>query len=182
MIAILISLGLAGSVFGRHAWDVLLGSFTKFQLVVMSPSSLVFRIMNSNSMKCALLVEILAPLALLFIKASVLILYLRVFSLMRWMRVASLVGIAILVAFHISIAVSFIAMCSPKTGTSQLDFLAAFISDSCNKSRSLVAVQGAGSVVSDLYLLILPFLAVAKLQMPFRRKLAVYSMFFIGVA
>ncbi len=72
-------------------------------------------------------------------------------------------------------------MCSPSTGDSQLDFLAAFISESCNKTRVLVVIQGVGSVVSDLFLLILPLPAVWKLNMPIKRKLAVSSIFLVGI-
>ncbi|KAF2970324.1 hypothetical protein GQX73_g3175 [Xylaria multiplex] len=155
---------LSGSVFGRHAWNVLLGGFTKSQLVL------------------ALLVEILAPQALCFVKVSVLILYLRIFSVIRWMRIASIIAIILVVAFHLAVSICFAVMCSPSTGDSQLDFLAAFISESCNKTRVLVVIQGAGSVISDFFLLVLPLPAVWKLQMPIKRKLAVSSMFLVGTS
>ncbi|KAI0902737.1 hypothetical protein F4823DRAFT_406970 [Ustulina deusta] len=155
---------LSGSVFGRHAWNVLLGGFTKSQLVL------------------ALLVEILAPQALCFVKVSVLILYLRIFSVIRWIRITSIIAIILVVGFHLSVSICFAVMCSPSTGDSQLDFLAAFISESCNKTRVLVVIQGVGSVVSDLFLLILPLPAVWKLNMPIKRKLAVSSMFLVGIS
>ncbi|KAI3328370.1 hypothetical protein F4824DRAFT_493210 [Ustulina deusta] len=154
----------ASSVFGRHAWNVLLGGFTKSQLVL------------------ALLVEILAPQALCFVKVSVLILYLRIFSVIRWIRITSIIAIILVVGFHLSVSICFAVMCSPSTGDSQLDFLAAFISESCNKTRVLVVIQGVGPVISDLFLLILPLPAVWKLNMPIKRKLAVSSIFLVGIS
>ncbi|KAI1772253.1 hypothetical protein F4818DRAFT_180413 [Hypoxylon cercidicola] len=149
--------------FGRHAWNVLLGAFTKAQLVQ------------------SLLVEILLPLALCFVKNSLLILYLKIFSLLRWIRIATILGIVVITAFYLSLSIAFASMCSPSTGASQLDFLYAFVSDTCSRTRILVVTQGVGNVLTDLFLLILPMPAVWALQMPLKRKLAVSAMFSIGI-
>ena len=53
-------------------------------------------------------------------------------------------------------------------------------SPKCATSRPLVIVIGVVSLVSDLYLVILPLPAVWQLQLPLRRKLAVSAMFFTG--
>lgn len=84
-------------------------------------------------------------------------------------------------AFHADLAIAFGTMCSPRTGYSQLDFLAALISDTYTKSRSHV-VEGVGNVVTDSFLLVLPLCAVWILQMPSRRKIAVMAMFWIGIS
>ena len=44
----------------------------------------------------------------------------------------------------------------------------------------MVVIFGAASVVSDLYLVILPLPAVWSLQLPFRKKIGVSAMFLTG--
>lgn len=154
----------SGSAFGRHSWDVLLGAFTKPQLVL------------------SLLVEIFLPMAICLVKVSVLILYWQIFQVLRWMRIACIVSITCITAFHLSLSIAFAVMCAPSTGSSQIDFLAAFISDTCSRTRALVVIQGAGNVISDVFLVVLPLPAVLKLQMPLKRKIAVSSMFLVGIS
>ncbi|OKL60390.1 hypothetical protein UA08_04240 [Talaromyces atroroseus] len=155
-----------GGSFGRHAWDVLLGAFTKPQLVL------------------SLLVEITGPLAICAVKVSVLILYLRIFSVLRWMRIVSIGSIIVITAWHLSMSIAFAAMCapSPSAGASQLDFLSAYVSSTCTHTRVLVVFQGASNVAIDLFLLVLPLPAIWSGQMPLRRKLATSAMFSIGLS
>ncbi|KAI1815750.1 hypothetical protein GGS20DRAFT_311066 [Poronia punctata] len=155
---------LSGSVFGRHAWNVLLGGFTKSQLIL------------------SLLVEILGPQALSFVKLSVFVLYLRIFGVKRWMRIVSIAGIVAVAAFHLAMSIVFAVSCAPTTGSSQLDFLAAFVSGACNRTRSVVVIQGVGAVFIDTFLLLFPLPAVWGLQMPVKRKLAISSMFLVGLS
>lgn len=105
----------------------------------------------------------------------------QIFGILKWMRVACITGIVLTTGFHFSIAIAFAAMCAPSTGSSQLDFLAAFMSNTCDSARIVVVIQGVGSVVTDFYLLILPLPAVWSLQMPIKRKIAVSSMFMVGI-
>ena len=99
------------------------------------------------------------------------------------MRNASIAGIVFVIAFHCSLAIAFTVMCapSPSVGASQLDFLAAFVSDKCTRTRVLVVIQGVGNVAVDLFLLILPLPAIWTMQMPLRRKFAASAMFSIGI-
>jgi hypothetical protein len=114
------------------------------------------------------------------VKASVLMLYLHVFGILSWMRIASIAGIVFIVAFHLSLSISFAAMCAPQ-GSSRLDFLAAFISSKCRHTNILVVFQGAGNVAIDLFLLALPWPAIWGMQMPLRHKLATSAMFSVGL-
>lgn len=45
---------------------------------------------------------------------------------------------------------------------------------------ALVVLQGVGSVVTDVFLVILPLPAFLNLQMPLKRKISVSSMFMLG--
>lgn len=120
-------------------------------------------------------------MAICLVKVSVLLLYLRIFRVLNWLRVVAVVSIAVIALWHLALSVSFAAMCAPGTGGAQLDFLAAFISQKCADTRVLVVLQGVGNVVTDVWLILVPLPAVWTLQMPFRRKLAVSSMFMVGI-
>lgn len=138
---------------------------------------------DNRLFQLALLVQFFMPLAFCFVKVSVLIMYLRIFGVLSWMRFGCIIGIVVTTVFQCSLAIAFGAMCGPNvsTGHSQLDFLEAFVSKKCDSTRILVVVQGAGSVIIDLFLLILPIPAVWTLQMPLKRKNAVLSMFLVGI-
>ncbi|ROV92453.1 hypothetical protein VSDG_06659 [Cytospora chrysosperma] len=121
-------------IFGHHAWEVRLADLTQ------------------GNMMLFLLLKVFTPLATCAVKLSVLILYLRVFGgSLPWMRITCVVGIILLLGYHISFAIAFGAMCgpNPKAGYSQVAMLMAFI---------------------DLILLLLPLPVIWKLQMPLRRK------------
>lgn len=96
------------------------------------------------------------------------------------MRAACAAGIVIVTAFSIITSVVFAAMCAPRTGISQIDYLAPFVSNPWSRTRSLVVIQGIGNVVTDFYLVILPLPAVWRLQMPLERKIGLFSMFMFG--
>lgn len=142
-------------MFGHHAWDVRLADVTQ-RIVMLS-----------------LLLEIFAPLAICAVNISVLTLYFRVFGgSLRWMRITCVVGIVLLLGYHISFTTAFGAMCAPnpKAGYSQVAMLMAFVSDKCTRSRVLVLLMGVGNSFIDLVLLLLPLPVIWKLQMPLRRK------------
>lgn len=154
-------------VFGHHAWDVRLAEVT--QPVVM----------------ISLLLEIFAPLAICAVKVSVLTLYLRIFGgTLIWMRITCLVGIILLLGYHISFTTAFGVMCapSPKAGYSQIAMLMAFVSDACVRTRILVLLMGIGNSLIDIILLLLPLPVIWKLQMPLRRKLKTSALFLTGIS
>ncbi len=69
--------------------------------------------------------------------------------------------------------VAVIVLCVPTHGDhSELAYLTALDSPKCSDSKPIVILLGVVSLLSDLYLVILPLPAVRKLQLPFRRKLA----------
>jgi hypothetical protein len=97
------------------------------------------------------------------------------------MRIATAAGIFLVVSYHLSLTIAFAVMCSPSSGYTQLDYLGAFISDSCTRTRWLVVLQGVANVVTDLFFLVLPLPAIWALQIPLKKKIAVSSMFLVGL-
>lgn len=130
----------------------------------------------------SLLVQIFMPLSICFVKVSVLILYWQVFYVLKWMRISCIAGITCIIAFQFSFSIAFSAMCAPSTGSSHIDFLNAFLSDTCMRTRALIVLQGVVSVITDIFLVVLPLPAVLSLQMPLKRKIAVASMFMVGLS
>lgn len=122
------------------------------------------------------------PLSICFVKVSVLILYWQVFYVLKWMRITCITGITGITAFQVSLSIAFSVMCAPSTGSSRIDFFNGLLSDTCVRTRVLVVIQGVGSVLIDVFLVILPLPAVLGLQMPLERKIAVTSMFMVGLS
>lgn len=122
------------------------------------------------------------PLSICFVKVSVLILYWQVFYVLKWMRIACIIGITGITAFQVSLSIAFSVMCAPSTGSSRMDFLNGLLSDTCVSTRVLIVIQGVGSVLTDVFLVIIPLPAVLGLQMPLERKIAVTSMFMVGLS
>lgn len=154
-------------MFGYHAWDIRLADVT------------------ARTVMLSLLLELFAPLAICVVKVSVLTLYLRIFGAsLLWMRVTCMVGIALLLGYHISFATAFGVMCAPnpKAGYSQVALLVVFVSDQCIRTRVLVLLMGIGNSLIDLILLVLPLPVIWKLHMPLRRKLKTSVVFLTGIS
>ncbi|MCJ1433381.1 hypothetical protein MMC27_002741 [Xylographa pallens] len=75
----------------------------------------------------------------------------------------------------------YIELCAPHGGQSQLDYLSAISAPKCEDQRLSVAM-GAFNILSDFYILCIPFPAVWSLQMPRRRKVGVSAIFLTGIA
>lgn len=141
--------------------------------------------MTQRVLMVFLLVDVFLPLAMCAIKISVLILYLRIFGgSVLWMRIACIVGIVLLLAYHISFTTAFGVMCSPppKAGYSQIALLMASVSDSCVHTKTFVLLMGIGNSLIDLILLFLPLPVIWKLQMPLRKKITTSAIFLMGIS
>ena len=79
---------------------------------------------------------------------------------------------------------AFAAGCSPRSGPRDAAaYLGALVSGPCSRVvGSLTVAQGVFNVLGDLYLIILPLVAVWGLQMPTKKKAGVSLMFLTGIA
>lgn len=132
-----------------------------------------------NHQLSLIIVSIYGP-CLWFIKISLFVLYLEIFGLLRWLRYLAFGGMIVTGLFYFASMFAFAILCSPKHGHSQIAYITALASPQCSKAQPLSTVIGAVSVVSDLYLIVLPLPAVWSLQLSFRRKLGVSAMFLTG--
>ena len=116
-----------------------------------------------------------------FVKLSLFVLYVNVFGPLRWLRILAYAGAIITGLFYFSVMIIYSVLCTPMSGHSSLAYLLALRSHRCAVTRPLITTLGVVSLLSDLYLILLPLPAVWQLHLPIRRKLAVSSMFFTGL-
>lgn len=116
----------------------------------------------------------MTEVALLFAKVSFFLMYLDVFRPMRWMRIHSSIGAIITTGFYIGIIIFNLVVTTPSHGESWAEV--------STKQNSLVLAvpQAAVGLAIDLYILILPMIAISKLQLNPRRKLGVNLIFMSG--
>ena len=137
-------------------------------------------LLDSLTFSASLVFEAICGPCIWFVKFLLFVLYVQVFRPLRWLRYLAYAGAVITGLFYLATMVALLVLCAPTEGHSQLAYWSALDSPRCLQTRSLVTVLGVVSIVSDLYLIILPLPAVWSLQLPLRRKLAVSAMFFTG--
>ena len=114
-------------------------------------------------------------------KLSLFVLYVQIFGPLQWLRYLAWAGAIFTGLFYFIVMAIELAVCIPGNGHSSLAYLAALDAPKCVSTRRPIVIGlGVVSVLSDLYLIILPLPAVWSLQLPLRRKLAVSAMFFTG--
>lgn len=114
-------------------------------------------------------------------KLSLFVLYVQVFGPLQWLRYLAWAGAIITGLFYFIVMAVELAFCLPRHGHSQSAYMSGLLAPKCVSSRRPIVIGLAVvSVLSDLYLIILPLPAVWHLQLPLRRKLAVSAMFFTG--
>jgi hypothetical protein len=106
-------------------------------------------------------------------RLSILILYFRLFKIYRFLYILIHVGIWGNVLFLIVPSAYFFAKCAKPTALEYLQ---------CAPSLTEVTLYtSVFYFISDLYTLLIPILAVRKLQMSTRRKLSVLAVFSAGI-
>ncbi|KAI0160210.1 hypothetical protein GGR57DRAFT_499624 [Xylariaceae sp. FL1272] len=150
-----------GGAIGPHIWDVSLAA----ELRYMYPS---------------IAESVLSRLANTLIKISLLTLYLRIFPIprIRWMAYSGLVAVS---SFFLAILIATLTVCVPRGTKTGLD---AYITSAyCSETVGQIVTAGAiFSVISDVYILLIPIHLLPTLKLSRRRKIAVSSVFLLGFA
>lgn len=98
---------------------------------------------------------------------------------MRWLRIAVYIGATLCTAFYLGVFVAQISLSTPAPGQT---WMASFLSAREVKMiKTAIPVASIGLII-DLFLLIVPSVAVCKLQLGFIRKLGLMLMFGTGSA
>ena len=120
----------------------------------------------------------LTPIVYLFLKDTFFILYLYIFKPLRWMRICAYTAAAITTTFYVSMSVAALTLTTPRRGETWREHLS---STDELQAATLVVPTSSFGVVVDLVILLLPIIAVMRLQLPTRRKIGVICVFMIGL-
>ncbi|OTA91521.1 hypothetical protein M434DRAFT_32685 [Hypoxylon sp. CO27-5] len=145
--------------YGRHIWDIPASWLLPTQNV---------QLMSSNG--------ITYPVTVFFAKLCLLLFYLRVFGVKKAFRIIVFASVAILAAFYsamVGVAIGSLVKC---TGISQQanPFCKAY-------SGPIVLLNATFNVVTDFWILLLPFPLLARLNLQFRQKLSLIPVFAAGL-
>lgn len=104
---------------------------------------------------------------------------------MIWLRRLVYIGITVTGLFTLYTSIYFGVACGPKGGLDRLSYLAGLARKSCSDPTGYVQVSnilsGAFNLLSDIYILVIPIPAIAKLRMPLRKRLGVLFIFLAGI-
>ncbi|KAJ8059425.1 hypothetical protein OCU04_012369 [Sclerotinia nivalis] len=146
---------------GVHQWD--------------APLSKIFA---TRSIIPLSMMGFLTPLSLGFIKITIFLTYIELFSRNRWIRISCWVGAALTGAFYLAIMIASVIFSFPHSGETYVTHL--FSADS-NRAIELSIPTAAVGMAIDIYLFIVPLVAVSGLKMKRRKKIGVASLFATGI-
>lgn len=124
------------------------------------------------------------PATVWLIKATLIFLIFSAFRPLRWLRMLCWAGLGVTFVFYTASIIVQAIPCHPRGGTDRIAFLAGIANPQCAGSTEMVQrmsiATGAFGLISDLYILIIPMPAVARLHLGRKKKLGVYLIFSSG--
>ena len=126
----------------------------------------------------AYLIAILSPPTFLFLKLTFFVMYRHVFGPKRWMRISANLGAILTTLFYGTMSLCAIIFATPRRGETWARHEGSHLAQ---MNIKLSIPQSCVNVVLDVYILILPIVAVAKLQMAPRRKVSIILIFMTGL-
>ncbi|KAF4636515.1 hypothetical protein G7Y89_g1582 [Cudoniella acicularis] len=124
------------------------------------------------------LTAVLTPITFLFLKTSFFILYLQIFSQLRWLKIYSWIGLVLTAVTYTVLTICVWVFSTPGKGES---WLAQQTSDNEKKALAMSVPQSAIGFVLDLYILVIPVVAVSGLHMSTKRKIGIILVFASGL-
>ncbi|KAI3320734.1 hypothetical protein HD806DRAFT_538183 [Xylariaceae sp. AK1471] len=152
-----------GGVIGHHVWDVTVGRVLEYTWPA-TVDAVFLRISNT------------------LIKVLLLLFYLRIFNPLTRIRWMIYIGLFLVVVFCLGSVIGTLAVCFPRPGVHYELFPSYKVPPEC--FTELPKIQTAGtifSVVTDFYILFIPIHLLPMLKLSWRRKVAVASVFLIGL-
>lgn len=124
------------------------------------------------------LVILFSSTALGLIKLTIFLFQYHLFWPLRWFRCCVYLGAPISTVFYGAIAIAQIVLATPSRGETWIDH---WVSPRESTSKLLDKPIGVGGLAIDLYLLILPLIAVYQRQMPRKQKYKLLLIFSFGL-
>lgn len=165
---------------GLHLWDINVLQVSSMDLLVVSSHNAVTlawcltRILTKPSY----LMGILPPPTMLFLKTTFFILYLQLFNPMRWLRLSAYIGITFTVMFYAGMTIALFIFTTPRQDETWLSHQ---FTHSEQLALAMSIPHSCVGLAVDVYILVLPIIAVSKLQMPARRKVGIILLFATGL-
>lgn len=163
-LSVLVILGNKRYYSGRHVWDIPITTFVPHRINVWA------------SMWCYIVASTL-------VKISVLLFYRRLsVKFSRLFLVATWVGIVYNVLYLVGFGLTLVLLCDPLHAYwKQFDYVwAASHGFKCGAENVALPASAGFSVLGDFYSTLLPLLLIFNLDLPFRQKAALYSLFALG--
>ncbi|KAH6641949.1 hypothetical protein C7974DRAFT_301211 [Boeremia exigua] len=150
-------LSLRGS--STHAWDVPLSVLTVSYIQIQAS------------------IQIIAAPTLWAAKSAILALYIRLFSVVRWLRITSYACIFLMALFYGSNIIIAVVYCIPRKGEAWdgTSF------QRCSSSAWSAVMIGVFSLAADLFIFIVPFPVILKLQLGPAKKIGLVFLFLTGL-
>lgn len=120
----------------------------------------------------------LPSFAWLFGKSSFFLMYMQIFEPFAWVRWASWAGLVVNCVYYLAIIAATAYFSVPHSGETWVD---ALHHPRQQSNGSLSVPICIGNLLLDVYIFVLPLLAVSKLKMDTRKKLGVLLVFLTGL-
>ena len=104
--------------------------------------------------------------------------YRQVFGPKRWMRINANLGVILTTIFYVTMSLCAIVFATRRKGESWGQHASSHLAQ---QNIKMSIPQSCVNLVLDLYILILPIVAVVKLQMAPRRKIGIILIFMTGL-
>lgn len=113
-----------------------------------------------------------------WIKTTFFLMYLQIFRPLVWLRRCVYVGLALVWAWYLAMFVAQIAITAPPPGKGWVE---SFATPQYLRTFKLCVPTASFSLASDVYILILPLVAISHLQLSKAKKIGVATMFSTGI-
>ncbi|KAF7898376.1 hypothetical protein EAF00_004822 [Botryotinia globosa] len=148
-------------IVGIHSWDIsLLRLFSRRNLIALYIGTWM------------------VYFALGFVKFSLFLMYLEIFVGLQWMKICVYIGATLSSLFYLAITVAQFYLATPFNGETWKSHI---VSARTLKAITFSVPAAAMGLAIDVYLFILPFIAVVRLHLPMRKRIPAMMMFSVGL-
>ncbi|KAL8836864.1 MAG: hypothetical protein Q9170_002755 [Blastenia crenularia] len=112
------------------------------------------------------------------IRVTFFIAYLNIFGTLTWLRMAAYIGGTFTALYHIAISVLVFVLTTPAPGHT---WFSAITTEEYQRFLKTLVPGHAVRFAIDMYILVLPLIAVSQIQLPTRKKIGVCLIFLTGL-
>lgn len=110
-------------------------------------------------------------------KTSFFLMYLQIFGPLIWLRICVYIGLFVNWGFYLAVCIASFYFMVPNPGQTWQE---GFRNERYGNAINMTIPIATGSLTLDLYIFLLPLIAVSKLQLSQRKRLGVMAVFATG--